>query len=120
METNYLIIIGLLFAFYAYRLISARQKRIRLKALMDSGESFELIDVRTAGEFAAGHIPGARNIPVETIGKRAGKMAKDKPVVLYCQSGSRAVSALATLKNQGFSQAWNFGRVGNWRGKLER
>lgn len=49
----------------------------------------QLIDVRSAAEFAAGHIPGASNIPIEQIEARLEDLA-DAPLVLICQSGQRA------------------------------
>jgi phage shock protein E len=120
MEQNYIIIIGLLLAFYIYKLISGRLKYTKLKGLIDSGEAFDLIDVRTAGEFNSGHIPGAINIPVDKMSSKMSKLSKKRTVVLYCQSGSRASGALATLKHGGFINVWNFGGISRWHGKLDK
>jgi phage shock protein E len=69
-----------------------------------------LLDVRTPGEFAGGHLEGAVNIPVgdtarmaETIGR------KDRPVLLYCAAGGRSAQALAALKAEGFTRLVNAG-----------
>ncbi len=120
MERNYAIIIGLFFAFYLYKIISGRLKYSRLVKLMDSGTPFTLIDVRTSGEYAAGHIPGAQNISHETIGSSLKKTAKDREIVVYCQSGSRASAAKAALAGKGYTNVWNFGGLSRWRGKLEK
>lgn len=65
-----------------------------------------VIDVRTAEEFAAGHIPGARNVPLDQLPEELGKLSalREKDVVLYCRSGRRSLLAAQTLKNAGFSQ----------------
>ncbi|MFO1401808.1 MAG: rhodanese-like domain-containing protein [Steroidobacteraceae bacterium] len=63
-----------------------------------------LLDVRTPEEFAAGHVPGARNIPVQELDARLAELAAARggDIVVYCRSGRRAASALATLQAQGF------------------
>jgi rhodanese-related sulfurtransferase len=62
-----------------------------------------LLDVRTTGEFGGGHLPGARNIPLQVLGsslKQVGK--KGDKVVVYCQSGGRSAQARAMLEAKGF------------------
>ncbi len=68
-----------------------------------------IIDVRTPEEFRDGAYPGARNIPVGTLGARLGEIPKDKPVVLYCASGARSASAARTMKQAGFADVINAG-----------
>lgn len=72
--------------------------------LVRRGEPLVVLDVRTAEEFAAGHVPGARNIPVAELGSRMSELAplKDVEMVVYCRSGRRAGLALETLGSQGF------------------
>ena len=71
-----------------------------------------VVDVREPGEYGAGHILGAKNVPLAQIdsriqsGHELGKR-KDKPVILYCDSGDRASKAVAALKKQGFSRVAN-------------
>ena len=72
-----------------------------------------LLDVRTAGEFAAGCLPGAKNIPVQSLASRLGELAKDRPIVVYCASGMRSASALSLLKKQGF-EAYDLGPASRW------
>ncbi|MDC7219710.1 MAG: rhodanese-like domain-containing protein [Spirochaetales bacterium] len=120
METQYALVIGLIAAFYVYKVVGGQLKYKRLIKLIESDSAFTLIDVRTSGEYASGHIPGARNIPYESVGDSLKKTAKDGEIVLYCQSGSRARAAKATLAGKGYSNVWNFGGIGQWRGKLEK
>jgi rhodanese-related sulfurtransferase len=74
-----------------------------------------LVDVRTPGEFAAGHLPGAINIPVQELdGRLAELKPKDTPVVLYCRSGRRSGSAARTLKSAGFAVVRDLGSMSRW------
>jgi len=72
--------------------------------LAQSGTDLTLLDVRTAEEFAAGHVPGARNIPVAELEARLGELtaAKNHDVVVYCRTGRRAAAALQILAANGF------------------
>ena len=65
-----------------------------------------ILDVRTPDEFAAGHVPGARNIPHDQLPTRIAELAgaKDKEVVVYCRSGKRAAIAQDTLAKHGFER----------------
>jgi rhodanese-related sulfurtransferase len=67
-----------------------------------------LVDVREPGEFGAGHILGARNVPLARI-DGSGDLAKrkDKPVIVYCEGGERAAKAAAALRKLGFSRVVN-------------
>ncbi|MEW6430285.1 MAG: rhodanese-like domain-containing protein [Myxococcota bacterium] len=75
----------------------------------------KLVDVRTPGEYSAGHLPGAVNVPLQELGARLKTLgAKEKPLVLYCASGTRSAMAKAVLKNAGFQQVFNLGGMGRW------
>jgi rhodanese-related sulfurtransferase len=65
-----------------------------------------VLDVRTAEEFAAGHVPGAVNLPHDQVESRLAELAdaKDKEVVLYCRSGRRAQMAADVLAKAGFTR----------------
>lgn len=69
------------------------------------------IDVRSAEEYASGHVEQAINIPYDVIGAdiAALGLAKDQPIYLYCRSGRRSGIALETLQAQGYSQVSNIG-----------
>ena len=69
------------------------------------------LDVRTAGEFAAGHLVGARNIDATApdFVDRIGKLPRDATYVVYCASGNRAGTAVATMRELGFTEVMNAG-----------
>ena len=62
----------------------------QLIAAAQTPPQFQWIDVRSPGEYAAGHIPGAVNIPMEQIEARMDDLLPGVPVVLVCQAGKRA------------------------------
>jgi NADPH-dependent 2,4-dienoyl-CoA reductase/sulfur reductase-like enzyme/rhodanese-related sulfurtransferase len=61
-----------------------------------------LLDVRTAGEFAEGAIPGALNIPVDSLRERLGELPKDKELLVYCRVGLRGYLAARILSQAGY------------------
>jgi adenylyltransferase/sulfurtransferase len=82
-----------------------------LKAMMDAGKDFYLVDVREPNEFEIVSIPGATLIPKDRIlnGEALAELPQDKPVVLHCKSGARSAETLAVLKGAGFSDAVHVG-----------
>ncbi|HET9657242.1 MAG TPA: FAD-dependent oxidoreductase [Kineosporiaceae bacterium] len=67
------------------------------------GDGPVLLDVRTAREFATGHLPGALNIPHTQLRERIGEVPAGRPVLVYCASGFRSYLALRILHQTG----WN-------------
>jgi phage shock protein E len=65
-----------------------------------------VLDVRTPAEFAAGHVPGARNISHELLQSRIDELTelRHKQVVLYCRSGRRTALAVEVLRKAGFKR----------------
>jgi|YNPBryulayer2012_1023412.scaffolds.fasta_scaffold42768_1 rhodanese-related sulfurtransferase len=81
-------------------------------------EPFLLVDVRTQEEYRSGHIPGALNIPVDTIGAKPPTPQKDALIILYCRSGNRSGTAKRVLEQAGYTRVVNFGPVSRWPKKL--
>lgn len=80
-----------------------------------------LIDVREPDEFARGHVPGARNIPLAKLESAAANLDPGAETLLICQSGHRSATAAKLLVRRGFSDAHSVkGGTSAWRGKLER
>ena len=79
----------------------------QLKQKFDSKEDFQLIDVREPFEYEMSNING-ENIPLAGILIEAGKISKDKPVVIQCRSGARSAAALMQLEQKfGFTNLYN-------------
>lgn len=79
-----------------------------------------LIDVRTPQEFREGHIPGAKNIPLQSIRSIDSRIKnKERPVFCYCYSGSRSRSAVRMMQRQGYTNVHNIGGIASYHGKLE-
>jgi rhodanese-related sulfurtransferase len=76
--------------------------------------SLVVLDVRTAEEFAAGHVVGARNIPHTEIAARLAELgdARERDVVVYCRSGRRSELALDALREAGFTRLYHL--EGDW------
>ena len=77
-----------------------------------------ILDVRSAAEFAAGHIPGSINIPFWAVPWRARELGvrSDDSIVVYCGHGPRAHLARAALRARGFSRiACLAGHMSKWR-----
>jgi phage shock protein E len=66
--------------------------------------SLFVLDVRTPKEYAAGHVPGAVNIPYDQVASQLAEIPKDKEVVLYCHSGRRAGLAAEVLEANGYTK----------------
>lgn len=81
-----------------------------------TNEPVTIIDVRRPDEFAQGHIPGAVNLPNETISHSALAALPDEDAVLlvYCRSGHRSAQAAAKLARLGYKQVYDFGGLLQW------
>jgi len=75
-----------------------------------------VLDVRAPGEFEAGHLPGARNIPLAELGKRAGELPAGRPVIVCCNSGASSARGVGELRKAGRDQVFNLdGGLNAWR-----
>ncbi|EJR52372.1 hypothetical protein IIM_03146 [Bacillus cereus VD107] len=126
MSTNLIIILAAIVAFIGYTVWMYFYQKKLIKTL--SEEEFragyrkaQLIDIREADEFNAGHILGARNIPLSQIRLRYKELRQDQPVYLYCQSGFRTGRAAQYLKKQGYKDFYQLqGGFKSWTGKIKK
>ena len=90
-------------------------------AMMEEEEGYIILDVRTAAEFDEKHIPGAINIPNETIGTDAIPELPDKDqlILVYCRSGNRSKQASEKLVKLGYTNVVEFGGIIDWPGETE-
>jgi rhodanese-related sulfurtransferase len=76
----------------------------------------QVIDLRSAEDYANGSMPTARSIPAVKIAPRLGELKKDKPVLLVCATGTSAGRTAATLRAQGFAEVFVLaGGIAGWR-----
>lgn len=79
-----------------------------------------LLDVRTAQEYAAGHIPASRNIPLDQLDQAGERIPdRDTPLYVYCLSGARSRLAAARLRAMGYTQVRDIGGINGYRGRME-
>lgn len=88
--------------------------------IMQTEENYVILDVRTAQEFASGHIPGAALLPNETIGTEDILLLPDKDqlILVYCRSGNRSKQAAEKLAQLGYTNIVEFGGINSWTGKI--
>lgn len=65
-------------------------------------DAFHVIDIRKPEDYAAGHVPGAQNVPMATMGEAIPNLPTDKPLLVYCYSGQTAGQTIAVLRMAGF------------------
>lgn len=89
-------------------------------SLMEKESNFILLDVRTPQEYKEGHIPGAINIPNETIKdtEPTSLPDKDQLILVYCRSGNRSKQASQKLANMGYTNIQEFGGIQDWPGDV--
>ena len=108
------------------RLVEDAKRRIRevsvmdVKAMLDRGTPFQLIDVREASEWANGHLPTARHLCKGIIERDIEQRIPDTSalIVLYCGGGFRSALAADALQKMGYSNVFSMdGGVRGWREK---
>jgi len=78
-----------------------------------------ILDVRSKGEYASGHIKGSINISVDQLGNHLDKLKdKNKTIITCCASGMRSASAKSMLSSKGYTKVYNGGGWMSLRGKL--
>ena len=100
----------------AYRQISMEEA----VSVMEQESGYLILDVRTDGEYREKHIPGAINIPNESIGTADIPQLPDKEqlILVYCRSGNRSKQASEKLAALGYSNVVEFGGINSWPGPV--
>jgi len=78
---------------------------VDLKKIITEGAF--LVDVRTPGEFAGGHVKGSVNIPLNTVPAQLSKFKNKKNIIVFCLSGGRSSQAKSILEQNGFANVVN-------------
>lgn len=91
-------------------------------SMMEKESDYIILDVRTPQEFAEKRIPGAINVPNESIGEEeiVELPHKDQLILVYCRSGRRSKQAAEKLVKLGYTNIVEFGGIIDWRGDIER
>ncbi len=117
-STALLILAAIVVAFLIFKIagqVSAGDAQTYLK------QGALVIDVRSPGEFASGHLSMALNIPLDVIESVVPERVKDhnQVLLLHCLSGTRSGMAKMKLKSMGYTQVFNLGSIGRARKVLE-
>lgn len=88
-----------------FKILFSKEPAADLKPLIEAGAL--LLDVRTAGEFAAGHVPDSLNIPLDHLEQQLQKLSKSNVIIVFCQSGGRSRVARNILEQHGFTNVVN-------------
>ena len=78
-----------------------------------------VLDVREAAEYAFGHVPGAKSIPMGELEERVGELDKEQEIYVICRTGTRSDMAAQMLSEKGFSKVYNvLPGMGGWNGEV--
>jgi len=91
-----------------------------LKAKLDRGDKFVLVDVREAQEIAICSIPGSLKIPLGNLAQRLAELSPGDEIVVHCKAGGRSGRAVKFLIGAGFGNSWNLaGGIDQWAEKID-
>jgi rhodanese-related sulfurtransferase len=90
-----------------------------VQAKLSKGEKLNIVDVREPLEWASGHIPGARHIPLGSLGERHTELDKSKEFIIVCRSGGRSSLACEHLESLGYNVVNMLGGMLEWSGEVE-
>ena len=112
METSTLILggVGLAVALLVLRTFFSNRSQLskeQMMTLLFNGAV--IVDVRTPQEFAQGHVPKSRNIPLDTLSSHISKLDRTKTILVCCASGARSGMAKSMLEKAGFTKVENAG-----------
>ena len=91
--------------------------------LINENKEVLILDVRTKGEYAGGHISGAKLIPSSELSSRISELEKyaNKPILVYCASGGRSPGAVQTLIKNNFTEIYHLSRgISSWTYGINR
>lgn len=108
---TWIVIVGAVAAFFVIKHLT-QVSPTDAREWLDKGAL--VIDVRSQGEFAQRHLPGAINIPLDRLGDDIARYAPDKsqPLLLHCLSGGRSAVGKRTLDKLGYQHVFNLGSYG--------
>jgi phage shock protein E len=118
MTTKYLLVavVGIIAAWLLFRQPSGGVASAKARQIIELGGL--LLDVRTPGEFASKHIDGAINVPLDELAARAKELGSpERPIVVYCRSGSRSATAATLLSRAGFQEVHDLGAMRRWQAR---
>ncbi len=90
--------------------------KVDYKELVKQGA--QIIDVRSRGEYASGHVKGSVNLPLNELSSSLNKIKRNTPLIKCCASGMRSSSAKSTLISLGYKEVYNGGGWMNLNGKI--
>jgi len=91
-----------------------------VKAKIDKGDRFVLIDVREPHEWQIGHIPQAKLIPLGELPKRINELDSADEIIAHCKSGARSAKAVEFLQQSGFKKVRNMkGGILAWSDQVD-
>ncbi|MGM0366940.1 MAG: rhodanese-like domain-containing protein [Actinomycetota bacterium] len=85
--------------------------------IMENGEDYLLVDVRTEEEYNGGHIEDAKLLPVQELEGRLEELPNDRSIILYCRTGRRSRNAAEILIANGFEKVYDMGGINSWTKK---
>lgn len=92
-----------------------------LKAKIDGNEKITILDVREPVEYAFGHIPGAKHIPIGELEERFEELGKDQDIYVICRTGNRSDLACRQLAEKGLKKVVNVvPGMTKWSGPIEK
>ena len=88
--------------------------------LLDAGKAVA-VDVREPDEYAVGHIPGAKLLPLGEVLSHAAEVLPDKraPWLVYCRTGRRSADAVQKLASLGYENLYDLGGILSWPYEIE-
>ncbi len=95
-------------------------RSVDVREHVEKNKPLQIVDVREPSEFASGHIPGAKSIPLGQLAHRYKEINPHTESVIVCLSGSRSGRACEFLKSAGYTKTYNLmGGMSRWDGEVE-